>query len=371
MEYFSEEHAKLLIPREWLVKIDSDKSTPYLMKFYGSIEKQLCCAFATDTKNVWGEVLTMEQFVRRWQKSNPQQRTSFSNLKTSQEEEEWRAAILEFISSAHSLGGLPEVSFEIVESHNADLHYELSGENFKWKWEMYHLGPKFSAEILSQHLIVPLISMSHLAFSSTDPVGRMRDEDLERAADRIGRTARRTLDTHLRHAMSKPQVTTTLQRLTALFNFVPRIPPITSEVEVPNFVVPHVPPTSQALSESPEQSSPKRSRPMSLLAEQRTESQSPNVSKLPPSSPCASQQPMTQATDDGSDTEPEEGRTHDKQKRDEKEGGVQQSMTNRTSPPNAGTAAHASQGHSSQPPENDICNAPSEEEAQTQQFAAI
>lgn len=37
----------------------------------------------------------------------------------------------------------------------------------------------------------------------------------------MGRTARRTVDTHIRNAMSKPLVATALRRMTAMFNFIP------------------------------------------------------------------------------------------------------------------------------------------------------
>lgn len=41
------------------------------------------------------------------------------------------------------------------------------------------------------------------------------------AVDKIGRTARRTVDTHVRHAVSRPRAATTLRRMTAMFNFTP------------------------------------------------------------------------------------------------------------------------------------------------------
>lgn len=31
MDYFTEEHSKALLAREWLVKVDNDKATPYLL----------------------------------------------------------------------------------------------------------------------------------------------------------------------------------------------------------------------------------------------------------------------------------------------------------------------------------------------------
>ena len=71
-----------------------------------------------------------------------------------------------------------------------------------------------------------------------DAVGELPDSDLEKvrflsktkrfvslyflqAVDKIGRTARRTVDTHIKNALSKPRVATTLRRMTAMFNFVP------------------------------------------------------------------------------------------------------------------------------------------------------
>lgn len=35
-----------------------------------------------------------------------------------------------------------------------------------------------SADVLSQHLIMPLISVTHLAFSSSDPVSELSGSDL-------------------------------------------------------------------------------------------------------------------------------------------------------------------------------------------------
>lgn len=112
--------------------------------------------------------------------------------------------------------------------------------SFIWRWETCFLGHRRSAEIISKHLIFPLISLNYLAFSSADVVAELPDADVEKvrvaaldehvnqltlvfrqAVDKVGRTARRTLDTHIRNAMSKPRVATTLRRMTAMFNFIP------------------------------------------------------------------------------------------------------------------------------------------------------
>ena len=42
-----------------------------------------------------------------------------------------------------------------------------------------------------------------------------------KAVDKIGRTARRTVDTHIRNVFAKPRVATTMRRMTAMFNFSP------------------------------------------------------------------------------------------------------------------------------------------------------
>ncbi len=98
-----------------------------------------------------------------------------------------------------------------------------------------------SADILSKHLIMPLISATHLAFFSADPVSSLSEADVEKvvshlvltparplngssssqSADRIGRVARRAVDTHVKNTLSKPLVATTLRRMGAVFNFVP------------------------------------------------------------------------------------------------------------------------------------------------------
>ena len=108
---------------------------------------------------------------------------------------------------------------------------------FKWRWETIFVGYKVSADVLSKHLIMPLICVNHLSFSSTDVVGDLSPSDLEKVTsfksfvsqyrfhdhsqtvDKVARTARRTLDTHVKNALSKPRLATTMRRITAVFNF--------------------------------------------------------------------------------------------------------------------------------------------------------
>jgi hypothetical protein len=199
--------------------------------------------------------MTSSQFARRWRHCNG---VSSPPIKDT-EEDAWRVTMLELLSKAHTLGGIVDLSFTVSESHYAvsgihflyiqlqtqslsiqDHTFQFEGDSFKWRWETCFLGHKRSAEIISKHLIFPLISVNHLAFSSTDVVAELPDADLEKvkglalygrvnqltlvfcqAVDKVGRTARRTVDTHIRNALSKPRVATTLCRMTSMFNFTP------------------------------------------------------------------------------------------------------------------------------------------------------
>ncbi|KAF7971077.1 hypothetical protein HWV62_22143 [Athelia sp. TMB] len=98
-----------------------------------------------------------------------------------------------------------------------DIAFELDFEVFKWQWQPNFLGYKASVELLSQHLIVPLISTNHLAFSSSEPISAMSDQDLEKAVDKMGRVAKRSPDVHIRNVLTKPRVATTIGRVASLF----------------------------------------------------------------------------------------------------------------------------------------------------------
>ncbi|KAK0450144.1 hypothetical protein EV421DRAFT_1779036 [Armillaria borealis] len=211
MEILSEDTLKQLLTKEWLVKIDTLKSIPYLIKFYASPADLTCCVLITDTKSVWAEALSGPQFARRWREVNGLEPISSSSSIVG--EEEWRAHTLELLSNAHSLGGLTDLSFEVVETNFSDVACTLEDQSFKWRWESCFLGYRASAEILSKHLVLPLISMSHLAFSSKDSVGEVSDAGIDEGetVDKVGRTARRNVDIHIKNTISKPRIATVLR----------------------------------------------------------------------------------------------------------------------------------------------------------------
>ncbi|KZT07641.1 uncharacterized protein LAESUDRAFT_698304 [Laetiporus sulphureus 93-53] len=301
MDYFSEEHSKLLLNKEWLVKVDTDKSVPYLLKVYCSTVDLSCCVVITDTKHVWGEVLSSKQMARRWRDCNSQ---SPSPYQSEEDEDAWRSKVLKLISSAHTLGGITDLSFEVIDSHFSDLAFELVDNDFKWRWETYSLGPLFSAEVLSKHLIMPLISVIHLAFSSADPVSELSETDLEKAIDKIGRTARRTVDTHVKHAMSKPRVATCIRRMTATFNFSPELPPVSFDAISPDLSLPSVQPVSRGpVSATKDSTSLMPAIPIEIISVQDL----PPHGRTEPGSAPASETMPTEPPTEESETEPESG----------------------------------------------------------------
>ncbi|KAK0469835.1 uncharacterized protein EV420DRAFT_1258748, partial [Desarmillaria tabescens] len=239
---------KQLLTKEWLVKVDTLKSIPYLIKFYASTADLTCCVLITDTKSVWAEALSGPQFSRRWRGLNSLELMSASDSMV--DEEEWRAHTLDLLSNAHSLGGIADLLFEVVETNFSDVACTLENQSFKWRWETCFLGYKASAEILSKHLILPLISMSHLAFSSTNSVGEVSDVDLTKAVDKLGRTARRNVDIHIKNAISKPRIATVLRRITAMFSFASELPIILTSAEKPDFEA--LPPPSSKQTPEPQ-----------------------------------------------------------------------------------------------------------------------
>ncbi|KAF8199564.1 hypothetical protein BJ912DRAFT_1020162 [Pholiota molesta] len=230
MEQLTEEHAKRLLTKEWLAKVDAGSSTPYLLKFYSSLADLSCVIMVTDTKKVWVEVLNDKLLARRWRLSNQRSPEQFTN---SENEDRWRESIFELLSEAHTIGGFAELSFEVVESKYSDLCIELECEAFKWRWETCFIGYQSSSEVISKHLLFPLISLNHLTFAAAEPISEMTDTDVEKTLDKLGRTARRTVDTHIKNALSKPRLATAISRMTAMFNFTADLPHVISEAEMP------------------------------------------------------------------------------------------------------------------------------------------
>lgn len=301
MEILSEDTLKQLLTKEWLVKIDTLKSIPYLIKFYASPADLTCCVLITDTKSVWAEALSGPQFARRWREVNGLEPISSSSSIVG--EEEWRAHTLELLSNAHSLGGFTDLSFEVVETNFSDVACTLEDQSFKWRWESCFLGYRASAEILSKHLVLPLISMSHLAFSSKDSVGEVSDAELTKTVDKVGRTARRNVDIHIKNTISKPRIATVLRRITAMFNFASDLPIILTSAEKPEFEI--LPPPSSKQSAKSHSPQPARTPSPVTIEKENLETASKFISPDRTEANVRQEGPESDSATDDSDDEEE------------------------------------------------------------------
>ena len=125
----------------------------------------------------------------------------------------------------------------------------IEAESFSWVWQTTFVGYRMSAELLSQHLILPMISVVHFTLGGQESIVDMPDDDLEKVrhcqrlfqrvrhglrsffvlfasqltlrkvVDKVARTARRTPGTHVRNAIAKPRAATCLSRMSAMLNF--------------------------------------------------------------------------------------------------------------------------------------------------------
>ncbi|KAI9461604.1 hypothetical protein BJY52DRAFT_186079 [Lactarius psammicola] len=237
MNELTQSHSEHLLSKEWLVKIDNENSIPYLMKVHSSFADQTCVFMITDTKSVWVEVLSKQRLSSRWSTCNP---NSTLNHLSRPEEDSWLDQALQYLEDVHSLGAIGDLYFTVRESRYSDLAIDLRGDGFNWQWETFSIGPKQSADVLSKHLILPLLSTAYLAFISPDAISEISSNDLEKTVDRIGRTARRSVDTHIRNIFSQPRICTSVRRVSALFAFSANPPPITDKPERPQLDLPSV-----------------------------------------------------------------------------------------------------------------------------------
>lgn len=135
--------------------------------------------------------LKPHQLSPRWERCNPDAQPAIFV-----EDESWRAAIISLISNVHTLEGFQEISLEVQEStysvslqnflrqrssrrFNKDLSFTISHDTFLWTWQLDILPHKIAADFLSKHLILPLISLNHLAFTTTSVPKELTEESLK------------------------------------------------------------------------------------------------------------------------------------------------------------------------------------------------
>lgn len=82
-------------------------------------------------------VLSSKQFARRWRDCNP---GSTDDFMPAEEDDEWRTCTLKLLSAAHTLGGVIDLSFDVVDSRYAvRLVVVLDRRLFYYSYSTYRI----------------------------------------------------------------------------------------------------------------------------------------------------------------------------------------------------------------------------------------
>ena len=116
-------------------------------------------------------------------------------------EDAWLDQVLQYLVDVHTPFMMSDLSFDVIDSRYSvrgvvgvwytlsgahrlfffqDLAINFRGEGFEWRWETFSIGPKQSAEVLSKHLMIPILSTAYLAFTSPDTISEISGADLEK-----------------------------------------------------------------------------------------------------------------------------------------------------------------------------------------------
>ena len=114
-------------------------------------------------------------------------------------EDAWLDQVLQYLVDVHTPRMMSDLSFDVMDSRYSvrgvgvwctfqaltdfffqDLAINFRGEGFEWRWETFSIGPKQSAEVLSKHLMIPILSTAYLAFISPDTISEISGADLEK-----------------------------------------------------------------------------------------------------------------------------------------------------------------------------------------------
>ncbi|KAG8988029.1 hypothetical protein FRB93_004312 [Tulasnella sp. JGI-2019a] len=295
---FGDTHSKRLLDSPWIAKVHG--KTGYLLKFSVSDVDLSCCVIITDTERVWAEVLESRHMARRSRQCNKSDKDqTFSQpLNNAEKETEWRKIQLIQLMNLHSPYNMSDIEFSVGTSDNADLEVTLTTDDFTWRWDAMSLPSRMASQILSTHLVMPLLSFTALAASVDEPLRNMSTYSLTRAADSQAKTAKRGPGRQMVGCMGKPIILTSLQRITQIMEGSANpVPVAVSEEDYP--ALPDVPPL------------PRTSSPSSSPGKRRRTPPPPRYAygnKLSSPELLSSQQTQTSHRNEpGSDTEEDDG----------------------------------------------------------------
>ncbi|KAG8704124.1 hypothetical protein FRC11_010190 [Ceratobasidium sp. 423] len=186
----------------WLPGVHPESKMGFLMKFYADTEKEECYILVTDTEKVWAEAVQGRHISHR---SPP---PPFP--RTEKQERRFRREILQLVHAAHQLCRIGEMEIVAEEGGKcADLSLTITTPDLNWEWRTFALRPSHASQVLSKHLILPMLS--HMSIMSSFAAFDL--EAFTKQLDKTSKTARITMHTHLRAVFSKPIVASGLVRI--------------------------------------------------------------------------------------------------------------------------------------------------------------
>ncbi|KZT59589.1 hypothetical protein CALCODRAFT_481478 [Calocera cornea HHB12733] len=205
---FLEAHEEALVHSAWQSITNEETSTPYLFKFSYDENDLSCCFLLTDTKVVWVEVMARRHVLRRAER--------FDLIENDTDDDYAARKTLSSLIKLHSFPSAESLTTTFHASPNADLFLQLSIPNFSWQWELDALPRAYSAELISKHLIMPMLTWSGYVMDSYMEALSTEHQisQLERALDASGRTAKRHVDKMVASVVRQPLFSTSIRRLT-------------------------------------------------------------------------------------------------------------------------------------------------------------
>ncbi|KAF8338162.1 uncharacterized protein EI90DRAFT_3118603 [Cantharellus anzutake] len=206
MTDFTEKHSETLLNEPWRVKEDRS-GTAYLFKF--SATESGCCFLITDTKEVWVEALEDRHLYRRYTNRAPWA-TSADNLA----DNAWIIQHAHDLMVLHSPRNLEGVEIA-VSPHTtfADLEVKLTSRHHAWKWECMRTA-KLGATLLSQHLILPLITFNEALVSAAEPLSGMDETVWTNRLDGSAKASK--FKSAVNVLFRQPRITTSLRRISQI-----------------------------------------------------------------------------------------------------------------------------------------------------------
>jgi len=101
----------------------------------------------------------------------------------------------------------------MTPTKKADLEVNLKLGSYRWRWETMSAG-RMGADILSRHLIIPMITLNEFALKSPQSPSTMDDNTWTKHLDVVAKTSRVINSVHV--LFRKPRVSTSLCRISQI-----------------------------------------------------------------------------------------------------------------------------------------------------------